>query len=115
MRLEIHALIGSTTALETRYDVSTQVDSSRLAERPPAMCGSATLAMLVSSTSMKVARVTVSPTSHGLWRGRQFTSGWASAGMRSPGGGRAIQRHPGDRAVVLRAREVRPGGGQRGL
>ena len=74
-RLEIHALIGSTTALDTRYEVSTQVDSSRLAERPPAMCGSATLAMLVSSTSMKVARVTVSPTSHGLWLGRQCDSG----------------------------------------
>ena len=39
------------------------------------MWGSATLAMLVSSTSMKVARVTVSPTSHGLWLGRQCDSG----------------------------------------
>ena len=35
------------------------------------MCGSATLAMEVSSTSMKVARVTVKAMSHGLWRGRQ--------------------------------------------
>ncbi len=36
------------------------------------MCGSATLAMLVSSTSMKVANVTVKATIHGVavfdWR-----------------------------------------------
>ncbi len=33
--------------------------SSGVAERLPAMCGSATLATLVSSTSMKVASITV--------------------------------------------------------
>ncbi len=31
------------------------------------MCGSETLAMLVSSTSMKVAMVTTSAMTHGLW------------------------------------------------
>ena len=36
------------------------------AERLPAMCGSATLAMLVSSTSMKVASITVTAISLGL-------------------------------------------------
>ena len=35
------------------------------------MCGRATLAMEVSSTSMKVASVTVRATAHGLWRGFQ--------------------------------------------
>ena len=63
-------LSGSTMAFETRYDVSTQVLSSWPAERLPAMCGSATLAMLVSSTSMKVASVTVSAMIHGLTAGR---------------------------------------------
>jgi len=51
--------------------VRTQVDSSELAPSEPAMCGRATLAMEVSRTSMKVARVTVKAMSHGLWRGRQ--------------------------------------------
>ena len=39
------------------------------------MCGRATLAMEVSSTSMKVARVTVRAMSHGLKRGRQTAGG----------------------------------------
>jgi hypothetical protein len=47
----------------------TQVDSSLLAPSEPAMCGSATLAMELSSTSMKVARVTVSAMIHGLTLG----------------------------------------------
>ncbi len=59
-------LIGSTIALATRYEVSTQVLSSWLTERSPAMCGRETLAMLVSSTSMKVARVTTSAIAQGL-------------------------------------------------
>ena len=63
----IQPLIGSTTAFETRYDVSTQVPSSWLTDRLPAMCGSETLAMLVSSTSMKVAMVTTSAITQGLW------------------------------------------------
>src|ERR1700724_2668661 len=48
-------VIGSTIALETRYEVSTHVLSSLLAPRFPAICGSATFAMLVSSTSIKAA------------------------------------------------------------
>ena len=39
--------------------------SSTPAERFPAMCGSETLATLVSSTSMKTASITVKATSHG--------------------------------------------------
>ena len=42
-----------------------------LAPRLPAMCGSATLAMEVSSTSMNVASVTASAITHGLTAGRQ--------------------------------------------
>src|SRR5450432_112786 len=53
-------------ALETRYEVRTQVDSSAPAERFPEMCGSATLAMEVSKTSMKVARVTTMAMTQGL-------------------------------------------------
>src|SRR5713226_8349916 len=53
-------------AFETKYEVSTQVDSSAPAERLPAMCGSATFAIEVSSTSMNVAIVTVSAITHGL-------------------------------------------------
>src|SRR5580698_2854096 len=67
MRLAIHPLIGRMMAFDTRYDVSTQVLSSWLTERFPAMCGSDTLAMLVSSTSMKVAIVTTRAMAHGLW------------------------------------------------
>jgi hypothetical protein len=53
-------------AFDTRYEVRTQVDSSALAERLPAICGSATLAMEVSRTSMNVARVTVTAITQGL-------------------------------------------------
>src|SRR4051812_16158243 len=42
-----------------------QVLSSTEAERLPAMCGSETLAMLVSSTSINVASVTVRPITNG--------------------------------------------------
>jgi hypothetical protein len=44
------------------------------------MWGRATLAMEVSRTSMKVARVTVRATAHLLWWGFQ-TAGRAGAGM----------------------------------
>src|SRR5579863_3531975 len=50
--------MGRTMALATRYDVSTQVTSSTVAERLPAMCGSDTLTTVVSSTSMKVQNIT---------------------------------------------------------
>src|ERR1039457_5810509 len=39
------------------------------------MCGSATLATLVSSTSMKVASITVMAMTHGLTNGRNGTAG----------------------------------------
>ncbi len=73
----IQPLMGSTMAFETRYDVSTQVLSSLLAPRLPAMCGNATLAMLVSSTSMNAARETTMAISHGLWLGRQISGAGA--------------------------------------
>src|SRR6185503_16065110 len=63
---EIHALVGSTIALDTRYEVSTHVLSSTPAPRLPAICGTATFAMLVSSTSMNVASVATTAVSHGL-------------------------------------------------
>ena len=47
-------------------EVSTQVASSTVAERLPAMCGRATLATLVSSTSMNVASIPVMAMIHGL-------------------------------------------------
>ena len=53
-------------ALETRYEVSTHVDSSAPTDRLPAICGSATFAIEVSKTSMNVARVTVSAITQGL-------------------------------------------------
>src|SRR5580658_1775904 len=74
-------LIGSTMALETRYDVNTQVLSSLLAPKSPAMCGSATLAMLVSSTSMKAARATTIATSQGLNFGVQISVGAAMVSL----------------------------------
>ena len=45
------------------------MDSSWLAERLPAMCGSATLAIETSSTSMNVASVTVRAIAQGLCLG----------------------------------------------
>src|SRR5580692_4562956 len=61
-----HPLNGRTMAFETKYDVSTHVLSSLLAPRSPAMCGNATLAMLVSRTSMNAARDTTTAISQGL-------------------------------------------------
>src|SRR5579862_1605408 len=68
-----HPLMGSTIALDTRYEVSTQVLSSLLAPRSPAMCGNATLAMLVSSTSMNAAMATTTAISQGLNFGTQIS------------------------------------------
>src|SRR5690349_12031617 len=64
--MENHPPIGRMMAFETRYDVRTHVASSTDAERLPAMCGSATFATLVSSTSMNVASMTVMAITHGL-------------------------------------------------
>src|SRR5438270_12923217 len=61
--------MGRMIALATRYEVSTHVASSTLAERLPAMCRSATLAMLVSRTSMNVASITVNAMIHGFTPG----------------------------------------------
>ena len=61
-----HPVIGRMIAFETRYEVRTQVLSSLLAPRLPAMCGSATLAMLVSSTSIKAASETTKAINQGL-------------------------------------------------
>ena len=66
-------LIGRTMAFETRYDVNTHVLWSLLAARFPAMYGRATLAMLVSSTSMKAAMATTTAMSQGLNLGRQMS------------------------------------------
>src|SRR6516164_1283445 len=77
------ALIGNTMAFEARYEVSTQVLSSLLAPRLPAMYGRATLAMLVSSTSMKAAMATTTAINQGLTSGRQTAAegtGDSSAG-----------------------------------
>src|SRR5262245_135505 len=61
-----HPVSGRTMALATRYEVSTHVDSSIVADRLPAMCGSDTLTTVVSSTSMKVANMTATDTIHGF-------------------------------------------------
>jgi hypothetical protein len=53
-------------ALATRYEVSTQVASSMVAERFPAICGSDTLTTVVSSTSMKVQSITEKATIQGF-------------------------------------------------
>jgi hypothetical protein len=51
--------------------VRIQVLWSLLAPRLPAMCGSATFAMLVSRTSMKAAMATTTAIAQGFARGRQ--------------------------------------------
>src|SRR6476661_6543281 len=61
-----HPVIGRMIAFATRYDVSTHVDSSIVAERLPAMWGSDTLTTVVSSTSMNVANMTAIATIQGL-------------------------------------------------
>src|SRR5580658_11008936 len=84
---ESHPLSGRTMAFETRYEVNIHVLSSWPAERLPAICGSATLAMLVSSTSMNVASVTVSAMIQGFTAGRQmawFGSQVVAAALTSP-------------------------------
>src|ERR1700733_9037522 len=66
-----HPVMGRMIALDTRYDVRTHVLSSLLAPMFPAMCGSATFAMLVSSTSMKAASDTTKAISQGVAFGCQ--------------------------------------------
>src|SRR3546814_18313045 len=67
-------VIGRMIALETRYEVSTQVASSRLADNEPAICTSETLAIDVSSTSMNAA----SPQTSAIRYGARATFGVAT-------------------------------------
>src|SRR5579872_1660948 len=94
-----HPLIGRTIAFETRYEVNTQVLSSLLAPRLPAMCGRATLAMLVSSTSMKAASATTTAIAHGLYLG--FQASGTSAIARLLEINLRIDRHAGPQAVIV--------------
>ena len=75
-------VIGRMIALATRYEVSTQVASSIVAERLPAMCGSDTLTTVVSSTSMKVANMTERAMIQGLTCG--CCSSVIDRGIRAP-------------------------------
>src|SRR6187399_273493 len=59
-------VIGRMIALATRYEVSTQVASSVVADIVLPMCGSDTFTTVVSSTSMKVANITATATIQGL-------------------------------------------------
>src|ERR1700723_3117333 len=88
--MESQPVSGSTMAFEIKYEVRTQVLSSTVAERLPAMWGSETLAMLVSSTSMKVASITVAAISQGLTLGTQGTGGFATGASTV-----AIRNHGG--------------------
>jgi hypothetical protein len=63
-RVVSHPVIGMTMPFATRYDVSTHVISSKLAENDPCMCGSDTFTMLVSSTSRIVPSITEAAMSH---------------------------------------------------
>src|ERR1700759_2806602 len=58
--------IVSTMPLAIRYEVSAHVASSLLEDRLPAICGSATLTMVVSRISMNAANVTDTAISQGL-------------------------------------------------
>jgi len=59
----------------------TQVASSMVADKLPAMCGSDTLTTVVSSTSMKVPSMTAIATIHGLMWGCACESVLAVAGI----------------------------------
>src|SRR5690242_15828207 len=64
-----HPLTGNMMAFETKYEVRTHVLSSLLAPIFPAMCGRATLAMLVSRTSINAPNDTTKAISHGFTLG----------------------------------------------
>src|SRR6201996_7103698 len=78
MNVVMYAPAGRMIAFATRYAVITHVASSCVEPSPPAMCGSDTFAMELSSTSMNVASVTVIATIHGFTRGRHATAGAAT-------------------------------------
>jgi tRNA A37 threonylcarbamoyladenosine modification protein TsaB len=90
--------------------VSTQVASSRLAESEPPMWGMATLAMEVSSASMKVARVTVMAMTQGLARGRHVSWKDAHRGQFYCG----MYGAEGTREMLLTAGEINAMGGLAG-
>src|SRR5215469_3407503 len=69
-KFDSQPVIGRMMPLETRYEVSTQVASSTVAPRLPAMCGSDTLTTVVSSTSMKVPSITAIAIIQGLTSAR---------------------------------------------
>src|SRR6185437_12723713 len=69
MNVVMYAPAGRMIAFATRYAVITHVASFCVEPSPPAMCGSDTFAMELSSTSMNVANVTVIATIHGFTRG----------------------------------------------
>src|SRR5208283_3935844 len=100
-----HPPIGRMMALATRYEVSIQVASSVDAERLPAMCGSATFATLVSSTSMKVASITVKAMIHGLICLPGVERLHLSGGMRQVGPRLVVAVERRD-LVVVGAREL---------
>src|SRR5215469_5904279 len=72
-------VIGRMIAFDTRYEVNTHVLWSLLAPKLPAMYGRATLAMLVSRTSIKAASATTTAMSQGLYLGRHRSWSIASA------------------------------------
>src|SRR5580692_6385406 len=97
-------LMGRMIAFETRYEVNTQVLWSLLAPRFPAIYGKATLAMLVSSTSMNAAIATTTPMSQGLYFGRQGSGGGAGGVAGVPGLvdiNFGIDRHSRPQAMVV--------------
>src|SRR5579862_5339561 len=69
-----HPEIGRTIAFDTRYEVTTHVPSSLVEARLPAMWGIETLTTVVSRTSMKVASITETVTTHGFTRGGRAAS-----------------------------------------
>src|ERR1700731_235703 len=93
-RFASHPLIGRTMAFETRYEVSTHVLSSLLAPKSPAKCGKATLAMLVSSTSMNAAIATTTAMAQGLYFGFQ-TSAVAAMAFPTLGRPSGLPTYPG--------------------
>ena len=72
-KLDSQPEMGRMMALATRYEVSTQVASSTVAERLPAMCGRLTFTTEVSSTSMVALDITAMATSHLRVSGRNIT------------------------------------------
>src|SRR6202021_3734845 len=77
-------LAGRMMALATRYVVTPQDASSSLTPIPPAMYGSTTFAMVVSSTSMKLAKATRTAISQGLAAARDAAETGVAAAPTPP-------------------------------